>query len=189
MPARTSYEVRLEMKKEAGSELEKAYREHKKGFLAWAAKATRSAADAEDLVQEAFTAALASAESLVGVDDMAAWLFASIRNKARDLWRRRGAHRRAGETEVSDETVAEIVAAAGFGPAELLEEAELLDAISAAIAELPEEQRAVIEAQVIDGFTFRDIAEMSGLSPDTLAARKRYAVKKIAAALRDWFED
>jgi RNA polymerase sigma factor (sigma-70 family) len=177
------------MKKDRSAELEKAYRDNKKGFLAWASKATRSVADAEDLVQEAFATALADSETLIDVDDMAAWLFASLRNKVRDLWRRRETRKRAGEVDVSDEVVAEIFAAAGLGPAELAVGAELGDALSAAIEALPDEQRAVIEAQVIDGFTFREIAEMSGVSPDTLAARKRYAVKRLGDSLRDWFED
>ena len=47
------------MKKDKNAELERAYRENKKGFLAWAAKATRSVADAEDLVQDAFASAMA----------------------------------------------------------------------------------------------------------------------------------
>jgi RNA polymerase sigma factor (sigma-70 family) len=177
------------MQKDRKSELERAYRENKKSFLAWAAKATRSVSDAEDLVQDAFATALANSETLIDVDDMAAWLFASLRNKARDLWRRRDARKRSGEAEVSEEVVAEIVAAAGLSPAELVEGAELMEALSAAIEALPAEQRAVIEAQVIDGFTFKEIAEMTDLSPDTLAARKRYAVKKLGDSLRYWFED
>jgi RNA polymerase sigma factor (sigma-70 family) len=177
------------MNKDRNAELERAYRENKQGFLAWAAKATRSVADAEDLVQDAFATALADSEALIDVDDLAAWLFTSLRNKVRDLWRRRDTRKRAGEADVSVEVVAEIVAAAGFTPAELVEGAELMDALSTAIEALPAEQRAVIEAQVIDGFTFREIAEMTGLSPDTLAARKRYAVKRLGDSLRDWFED
>jgi RNA polymerase sigma factor (sigma-70 family) len=177
------------MEKDRSSELEKAYRENKKGFLSWASKATRSVADAEDLVQDAFATALADSDALIDVDDLAAWLFTSLRNKARDLWRRRATRKRAGEADVSDEVVAEIVAAAGFTPAELVEGAELMEALSEAIEALPAEQRAVIEAQVIDGFTFREIAEISGISADTLAARKRYAVKRLGDSLRDWFED
>jgi RNA polymerase sigma factor (sigma-70 family) len=177
------------MKKDRSSELERAYRENKKGFLAWATRATRSLADAEDLVQDAFAAALVNTDTLTTVDDLAAWLFASLRNKARDLWRRRETRKKVGEAEVSDEAISEIVAAAGLGPAELFEEGELSEALYEAIEELPGEQRSVIEAQVLDGFTFRELAEDSGISADTLAARKRYALKRLAGSLREWFED
>jgi RNA polymerase sigma factor (sigma-70 family) len=176
------------MKKDRGPELEKAYRDNRRGFLSWAARATRSVSDAEDLVQDAFAAVLADTESLVDVDDLAAWLFSSLRNKVRDRWRRRETRRRAGETEVPDEVLAEIIAASGLDPADLAEQAELQEALYGAIEELPAEQRAVIEAQVLDGMTFKELAEASGVSQDTLAARKRYAIKKLAAALREWLD-
>jgi RNA polymerase sigma factor (sigma-70 family) len=176
------------MKKDRSSDLERAYRDNKQGLLAWATRATSSVADAEDLVQDAFASALANAESLVEVEDLAAWLFAALRNKVRDLWRRRKTRKLAGESEVSDEAIAEIVAASGLEPDGLFEETELFEALAAAIEELPEEQRSVVEAQVLDGRTFREIAEETGVSIDTLAARKRYAVRRLAVSLRDWFE-
>jgi RNA polymerase sigma factor (sigma-70 family) len=176
------------MRKDESSDLEKVYREKKGGLLSWAAKATRSVLDAEDLVQDAFAKALADTDTLTDVDDLAAWLFTAVRNRVRDLWRRRETRRRAGEIDVSDETIAEIVEASGLDPAGLVAEGELMEALYAAIEELPEPQRTVIEAQVLDGMTFKDLAEASGVSPDTLAARKRYAVKRLAESLREWFE-
>jgi RNA polymerase sigma factor (sigma-70 family) len=168
------------------SELERVYRENRRGFLAWTAKATHNLVDAEDLVQDAFERALAKSEGLTVVDDLAAWLFASVRNRTRDFWRRRETRRKAGEIDVADETIVEIISEAGFDPAESLAAAELTEAVYDAIEELPDDQRMVIEAQVLDGMTFKELAESSGISPDTLAARKRYAVKKLSAALREW---
>ncbi len=177
------------MNRDTRSNLETAYRENRRGFLAWATRATRSLADAEDLVQDAFVTALAGAESLSAVDDLAAWLFTSVRNRVKDLWRRGETHRKAGEISVSDEAIAEIVATAGLDPADLAASSELLDALYEAIEDLPDEQRMVIEAQVLDGLTYKELAESSGISPDTLAARKRYAIKRLAAALREWIEE
>jgi len=177
------------MKREEKSKLEKAYRENRGGFLAWAIKATRSLTDAEDLVQDAFAKALINAESLSAVDDLAAWLFASVRNRVRDRWRQDKTRKRLGETEVSTSALAEIAEAAGLSPAELAAEAGLMDALYAAIEELPEGQRMVIEAQVLDGMSFKKLSEMSGVSPDTLAARKRYAIKRLSAALQDWAQE
>jgi len=174
------------MKKDRDSNLERAYRKNRQGLLSWAARATRSLADAEDLVQDAFTRALADTEGLASVEDLTAWLFTSLRNRVRDLWRRREVRRRVGETDVSDAVVAEIVAATGLDPAEVVAETELMDALYEAIEALPDEQRAVIEAQVLDGVTFKELSESSGISADTLAARKRYAIKRLAAALREW---
>lgn len=176
------------IKQDRRSDLETAYRENRHGFLAWATKATRSLTDAEDLVQDAFARALASTESLSAVDDLAAWLFASVRNRVRDLWRRGETRKKAGEITVSDSAIAEIVASVGLDPAEIAVSSELVDALYDAMEELPDEQRMVIEGQVLDGLTFKELAATSGISPDTLAARKRRALKRLAAALREWIE-
>jgi DNA-directed RNA polymerase specialized sigma24 family protein len=74
-----------------------------------------------------------------------------------------------------------------------LEEAEdLLHDVYAEAMErvplLPREQRRVVEAQVFGGMTFREIAEETGESIDTLTARKRYAVRKLSRALRSWID-
>jgi DNA-directed RNA polymerase specialized sigma24 family protein len=43
-------------------------------------------------------------------------------------------------------------------------------------------------AQTVEGLTFRELAERTGTSIDTLMARKRYAVRKLAAALIEWYD-
>ncbi|MGO8695803.1 MAG: RNA polymerase sigma factor [Rectinemataceae bacterium] len=174
------------MIKDRESDIERTYRQNRQGFLSWAAGATRSLSDAEDLVQEAFEKALADTEALDSVEDLAAWLFTSLRNRVRDLWRHRRMRKETGETEVSEELIAEIVEAAGLDPAELAEQAELTEALYEAIEDLSEEQRTVIEAQALDGLTFKELAESTGISPDTLGARKRYAIKRLADALSEW---
>jgi len=47
----------------------------------------------------------------------------------------------------------------------------------------------VLLAQTVDGTTFAELAEKTGISIDTLMARKRRATLKLAAALEYWFED
>lgn len=42
--------------------------------------------------------------------------------------------------------------------------------------ELPAEQRDVFLLQTVEGYTFAQIAELTGESINTLTARKRYAV-------------
>jgi RNA polymerase sigma factor (sigma-70 family) len=174
----------IEMKKQ----IEMSYRNNRKGFLARAKKATRNILDAEDLVHEAFANALSNLNVIEKVENLSAWLYTVIRNRIADLWRARQRRAAAGETEVSEETIAEIVATTGLDPSDSLVREELADALTDAVAALPREQREVIEARVIDDFTFRELAEKTGESINTLMTRKKLAVKKLAAALRDWLE-
>ena len=81
-----------------------------------------------------------------------------------------------------------IAAAAGFDPHDELVRGELAGAIETAIDALPAPQREVLLAQTVEGVTFRELAERTVTSIDTLMARKRYAVKKLAAALVDWYD-
>jgi RNA polymerase sigma factor (sigma-70 family) len=170
-------------------EIEAAYRAQRQGLIRWIEKATHGLADAEDVLHDAFANALASLSPLDVVENLPAWLFAAVRNRVYDLWRRRDARRRAGESEIAQEAISEIVAATGLDPADMAARDELSDALAQAIALLPPEQRFVIEAQALDGVGFRELSERTGVSIDTLAARKRYAVAKLAKALRGWIEE
>ncbi|MDA8425844.1 MAG: sigma factor-like helix-turn-helix DNA-binding protein, partial [Treponema sp.] len=91
--------------------------------------------------------------------------------------------------DLAEETIDEIVQAVGLDPADAAARAELSDALAEAIADLPPEQSAVIEAQALEGLGFRELAERTGTSIDTLMARKRYAIAKLARALKDWIDE
>jgi DNA-directed RNA polymerase specialized sigma24 family protein len=52
----------------------------------------------------------------------------------------------------------------------------LLEELALALAELPDEQREVFEAHELEGRSFRELSEESGINVNTLLARKRYAV-------------
>lgn len=168
--------------------LEEAYREKRGGLLAWARKRISDAASAEDVLQDAFLGALANANALAFVEDIGAWLLVSMRNRISDLWRREDAKRRAGVVEIPAEVFEEIASEAGYDPSDSLVREELLAALEVAIEALPEKQREALIAQAYEGKTFREIARRNGEPVDTVAARKRYAIRKLAAALEYWMD-
>jgi len=173
---------------ETRAALEGLYRERSGNLRGWAAAATRDALEAEDIIQSAFLGALDNLDALSAVENLGAWLFASVRNRVVDRWRKRRRRERLGESDVASETLAEIAQAAGLDPAEALASAELQEALAEAIAALPAAQREVITAQAIEGESFRDMAARTGAGIDTLASRKRYAIRSLAFALREWAE-
>jgi RNA polymerase sigma factor (sigma-70 family) len=169
--------------------LETTWRAKRRGLVAHARSRTGDADEAEDLVQDVLLRALGNLPALVNVQNLGAWLYAAVRNRAVDRWRHEAARRRAGETDPGEELLEEIVAGAGLDPHDSLVREELNDALAEAIGLLPPEQRRVIEAQVFEGLSYRELAARSGESADTLAARKRYAVKALQRTLREWIED
>jgi RNA polymerase sigma factor (sigma-70 family) len=65
----------------------------------------------------------------------------------------------------------------------------LLEEIDAALDELPEEQREVFVAHEFEGRSFRELAEASGVSVNTLLSRKHYAVLYLRRRLRTIYQE
>jgi RNA polymerase sigma-70 factor (ECF subfamily) len=124
--------------------------------------------DAEDVLQQVFAAAL-SARTL-RVDDEAAYFRTAVRNAAFSLLRRRRTVRAAEELLVEP-------ASADCSAAEIA-------ALSQALKALPPEQREVVHLHVYEGMTFREVAEATGQSINTISARYRYALDKLRTLLQ-----
>ena len=169
--------------------IERTYRERGQGFLAWARCHAPDPATAEDILQDAFIRALTNVDALSPVQDLAAWIFSTMRNRLIDLWRGQGARQRAGATEIPADVLERVAVEAGLDPEELFQRNEILAALEIAIDALPAAQRQVIRAQALGGVGFRELAGATGVSIDTLMARKRYAIRKLAAALEYWMDD
>lgn len=132
---------------------------------------TRSAADAEDAVQEGFVRYWRHQRALGG--EPLPLLLTSVRRAALDLLRR--------ETR---RTAREHLAEAGAERAPMFATPpagdERREAIESAMRRLPPEQRDVLVLKIWGELTFEQIAAQLGLSPNTAASRYRYAL----AALR-----
>jgi RNA polymerase sigma-70 factor (ECF subfamily) len=130
-----------------------------------------SQADAQDAVQDGFVRFWTSRAN---VSDVTAYLFACVRSAAIDLSRsRRRRHRY--------EAHASPVPSAMFAR---LEQEELRQAVEAALATLPPEQRDVLVLKIWGELTFAQIAAVLHVKLDTAASRYRYALTRLQTALR-----
>jgi len=162
-------------------------------LLAYIRRWIADAAEAEDILQESFYELVLAYRMMQPVEQAGAWLARVARNRIIDRFRRRGARPRAtAHTEEDDAAVglAELLPAAEAGPEAAVMRAILLAEIEQALAELPREQREVFIAQELEGVSFRELAQRSGVSINTLLARKRYAVRylreRLQAAWDEW---
>jgi RNA polymerase sigma factor (sigma-70 family) len=169
--------------------LEETYRNEKPRFLARLRAAGRSLEEAEDLVHDVYAETMEHLNVIAGIANLPAWINTLLSRRLIDEWRREKTRARARETGVAEETLQEIIAGAGLDPQDAFVRECLAEALNDAMGALPTEQRRVLEAQVFGGRTFREIAQASGESIDTLTARKRYAVSKLSRALRHWIEE
>ena len=97
------------------------------------------------------------------------YLLVSCLNRARDLLRRRKIEPAATETLDDRGSGAE-------GPSEVAARIEDAAVVAAALSRLPEEQREVVVLRVYGRLKFREIAEMAGVSINTVQSRHRYAL-------------
>jgi RNA polymerase sigma factor (sigma-70 family) len=174
---------------DARQQLEKAYTNEKPRFLARLRAAGRSLEEAEDLVHEVYAETMERLSLAATIRNLPAWINSLFTRRLIDDWRHRRVRAAAGETDVSEEVLAEIIAGAGLDPLDSFVRDCLVDALNDALRALPAAQRQVVEAQVFGGKTFREIALATGESIDTLTARKRYALRNLSQALRHWIEE
>ena len=156
--------------------------------------------DAEDVLQDVFYKLVEANRLLMPIDHVTGWLFRVARNRITDLFRKKRPVN-FSELEATDEQgerleFEDLLPARGKGAAMKVAEPEaeylrglLLEALEAAIAALPPEQREVFIAHELEGRSFAEMAAQTGCSVNTLLARKRYAVLDLRERLREVYEE
>jgi RNA polymerase sigma factor (sigma-70 family) len=168
--------------------LAEAYKSEKPRLLARLRAAGRSLEEAEDLVHDVYAETLERLPLVAGIRNLPAWINSLFARRLIDAWRHERVRAACGEIDVAEDTLREIIKGAGLDPLEAYVRECLIDALNDALRALPAAQRQVVEAQVFGGLTFREIAEATGESIDTLTARKRYALRNLSRGLRHWID-
>jgi RNA polymerase sigma-70 factor, ECF subfamily len=130
--------------------------------------------DAEDAVQDVFTALVRSRKSLAKANDLTAYMFSALRRAAV-----RCAERRKREP-ASSQGMEDIEAKTG--PRQ--PDHAVADRLDQALHKLPDEQREVISLKIQGQLTFAQIADVLEISANTAASRYRYALEKLREILK-----
>ncbi|MBN1895780.1 RNA polymerase sigma factor [bacterium] len=169
------------------------YHEEKDRLLIFIKSRISRMEDAEDILQDVFLSTLAGVSVTEPVENIAAWLYVSARNRIIDFYRKkREKPVSLNDSDTASLSLASLMTESRMNPENRLMTKVLAEALSEAIECLPESQRQVVVQQMIEGFTFQEISERTGDSINTLLARKRYAVQTLRKALkecRDWLQD
>jgi RNA polymerase sigma-70 factor (ECF subfamily) len=163
-------------------DLERLYDDHAQALFSLVLNLTRNETHTRDVLQEVFVKLARRPELLNGVRDERAFLLRLAHNLAIDQIRRRDTR------EKTQQRLAEEIVSI-FAPAPDADAEAFQEALSSALGELPEEQRAVVHLKLWEGLTFDEIARALGIRPNTAASRYRYGIDKLRERLRPIYEE
>ena len=147
--------------------------------------------EADDILQDVFFEYIEAYRLPEPIEQVGAWLYRVARNRIIDRFRKK---REVQLPEVPDSAedwhwLDEVLPSSEAGPEAEYARSVLLMELSAAFEELPKEQRDVFIAHELDGRSFKELAAESGVSVNTLLARKRYAVLHLRTRLQTIYDE
>ena len=162
-------------------DLERAYADHAGSVYAFALSLTRAEGDAREVLQEVFVK-LARVAGSAQIHDVRTYLLGITHRCVIDQHRRDGARQRAAKRMTAESPD-------WFAPTHDADTTAFRQALTASLADLPVDQRAVVHLKLWEGRTFAEIAAMLGIPPNTAASRYRYGLEKLRTALLPLYEE
>ncbi len=139
-----------------------------------------SDADAAEVTQEAFISAWRSLDSYEGRSSLRTWLFRLVHRRAVDLQR----HRR--PTPIDDALLSRVVLPAADNPLQDLLDTELLEALQAALDELPWHQRATWLLREMEGLSYAEISETLAMPVGAVRGHLHRGRRTLAQRMARW---
>jgi len=158
------------------------------GMYSAAYRLTRNPSDAEDLVQETFLRAYRAFHQFEPGTNLKAWLYRILMNTFINSYRKR---QREPQT-VSDEEIADWYLYSKMNEAGLEPSAETAvieslpdEEVQEALSSLPEQFRAAVLLADVEGFSYKEISEITGVPIGTVMSRLHRGRKALQKRLWD----
>jgi len=158
--------------------LEDLIRMYRPALLRYASGLYGGETDADEVVQEAFIRLWEKRDRWRADGSLKVLLFTLTRNASVDAYRRRKREARLSDLQMKT------LPSPSFGPDDQLLEAELASMAEAAIAELSPRRQEIFRLVRESGFSYRQVSEILGISPQTVANLMSLALAELRSSLR-----
>lgn len=170
------------------------YRTHEAGLRGFVSKRVAIKEDVEDILQNVFYSLSRVDFEEDHIEYITSWLYSVARNQITDRWRKHSTEpmptlKGKGDDDDYITDISELLAGDSGDPETDFLRSVVWDELEAALGELPAEQRSVFEMTELEGFSFKDISESTGIPVNTLLSRKRYAVLHLRECLREIYKE
>ncbi|MBB3701167.1 sigma-70 family RNA polymerase sigma factor [Flammeovirga yaeyamensis] len=147
--------------------------------------------DAEDIAQDVFLSFVGGFDEISDLRKSISWLYTVAKNKIVD-YRRKKKPLSIEDQKVNDDdeglNLMDLLPSLETMPDEQLMKDMIWEEIQLRLEELPKEQREVFEWHELEGYSFKQISDFTGLTVNTLISRKRYAVLYLREQLESLFK-
>jgi RNA polymerase sigma factor (sigma-70 family) len=143
--------------------------------------------EAEDIVSDLMADLFEKVDIMDRVENVSAYIYRAIRNKANDYLRRRKKNVSLDDlvSEETDHSAKEAMQEPRYDMTAEIEGAEIRSRLVQALDKLEPNQRAVWIATELEGYSFREFSEEWGVPVGTLLARKHRANAALQKELQD----